>query len=406
MTRALSLVLAGGSLALTFVVVVVTDAVVLALSTEPPTTILVGLLLLNLGCLLQPVVGAVIEVRRPGHRIGRLLLLGGPLYAVLAAGWTTAELLEPVVDPAVYEAVNWAGLLLSYPGMALIAGWIPLLFPTGHLPGPRWRLPAATLVVLSAIGLAAWAVRPGPLVEGEAHNPFGIPGWPPGLQSFIDLIPIELVALFMLAAAALVVRYRRGTPVERLQIRWLLPAIALIVVGFAGVFVEQAIRGDDEAVVSVLVAYGGILLLTVAIGFAVLRHRLYEIDRIISRTIGWALVTGILVAVFASFVVGLQALLGGITQGDTLAVAASTLVAYALFQPVRRRVQRAVDRRFDRARYDGEQVVGRLGVRLRDNADLWTVASEVDRVARETVRPTSVAVWLRHVPGATRPRVP
>ena len=132
-----------------------------------------------------------------------------------------------------------------------------------------------------------------------------------------------------------------------------------------------------------------------AIGIAVVRYRLYEIDRIISRTIGWALVTGLLVAVFIGGVLALQALLADFTQGQTLAVAASTLVAFALFQPVRRRVQRAVDRRFDRARYDGERTAAAFAERLRDEVDLVTLAAELQGTVGAAVRPTISSLWLR-----------
>ncbi len=150
--------------------------------------------------------------------------------------------------------------------------------------------------------------------------------------------------------------------------------------------VEREIRGRLEA---------GLIALPIAIEIAILRYRLYEIDRIISRTIGWALVTGILVAVFVAVVLTLQALLAGFTQGETLAVAASTLAAFALFQPLRRRIQVAVDRRFDRARYDGEQLVGAFGDRLRDEVELDAIRAEIPATIDLAVRPRQVGLWLR-----------
>ena len=392
------------SLGMTLSIVVATDVTIVRLARDLPPEMLITLLAMNAGSLLLALVGGVIEWRRPGHRIGWLLLLGGPLYAALAAGWTTADLLEPYVDRDLYLVLNWAGLLLSYAGVALIVGWLPLLFPTGTLPGRRWRLPAAVLVVLPTIGTLAWAVRPGPMVEGvDLGNPFGLAGWPAWLQPFTDLIPLALVALLVLAAAGLVVRYRRGRSVERLQIRWLLASTSLILVGFTGVPVEQAIRADDGMLVSVIVAYAGILAMPIAIGIAVLRYRLYEIDRIISRTIGWALVTGVLVAVFGGLVVGLQALLEDVTQGQTLAVAASTLVAFALFQPVRSRVQHAVDRRFDRARYDGERTAAAFAERLRDQVDLGELETDIADTVAGVLRPAAVGVWLRTVSATDLP---
>ena len=394
--RAIGLAAIVVSLAVTLSIVVATDVTILMLAGDSPLAFLIALPVMNLGSVLLAVVGGIIEWRRPGHRIGRLLLLGGPLYAALAAGWTTAELVEPYVDRELYLTLNWAGLLLSYPGMALIAGWLPLLFPSGTLPGPRWRLPAAALVVLPSIGTVAWAVRPGPLVDGvDSDNPFGVAGWPTWLQPFIDLIPLALLALLLLAAAGLVVRYRRGRSVERLQIRWFLASTSLALIGFVAVAVEQEIRTDDGILVSVVAAYAGILAMPVAIGIAVLRYRLFEIDRIISRTIGWAVLSTLLVGVLATTIVGLQALLAPFTNSDTLAVAASTLLAAALFQPLRRRVQDAVDRRFNRARVDAQRAIDGFAARLRDDPDLGSVKRRLLVAASGAVQPNGAALWIR-----------
>ncbi|MEO6208199.1 MAG: hypothetical protein ABIP77_09630, partial [Candidatus Limnocylindrales bacterium] len=166
-----------------------------------------------------------------------------------------------------------------------------------------------------------------------------------------------------------------------------------------------ALDGPADApnsLISILVSYVGILAMPLAMGIAVLKYRLYEIDRLISRTIGWALVTGALVAVFAGGVLALQALLAGFTQGQTLAVAASTLVAFALFQPVRRRVQTAVDRRFDRSRYDGERTAAAFAEQLRNEVDLARLRVALLATADDAVRPVSATVWLRAGSGSGR----
>jgi hypothetical protein len=375
------------------------DIVLIQTSTDAPLLIIVGsAALFNVTVILQSVVGSTIEWRRPGHTIGRLLMLSGALYAALAAGWLTADALEPLVDPDVYRWVNWAGLLLSWPGVALIAGWIPLLFPTGTLPGPRWRIPAVILIIVSGIGLAALAVRPGPMSEGtNLVSPIAIDAWPPILEPSVDAIPFELVALIALAVASLIVRFRRGDRVERVQIRWFVAAVSLVLLGFIGVAVEVAVRTNGGPLLSALVAYAGILAMPIAIGIAVTRYRLYEIDRIISRTIGYALVTGVLVLVFIGGVLGLQSVLEPLTGGNTVAVAASTLIAAALFQPLRRRIQGAVDRRFDRARYDGQKVVDAFGRQLRDEVDLDRLRTSLLATADDVVRPVSASIWLRSV---------
>ncbi len=164
-----------------------------------------------------------------------------------------------------------------------------------------------------------------------------------------------------------------------------------------GIIVENAVRTDGGDNLSTFLVFTGLLATPVAIGIAILRYRLYEIDRLISRTIGWAAVTGILAAVFVVLVVTLQALLTPITDESTIAVAASTLVAFALFQPLRRRVQHAVDRRFDRARYDGERVSAAFAERLRDQVDLVGLERDLGSTVSAALSPASTVVWLRGV---------
>jgi hypothetical protein len=383
------------SLAVSVAVSLAMDLVLLRYSTNGPITILPAVLF-NGAALLQSLVGGIIEWRRPGHTIGRLMMIGGPLYALVAAGWLAGDTLRPLVAAATYQVWNWAGSLLSWPAVALVAGWIPLLFPTGKLPGPRWRVPAGLLSTLFAIGVAALAVRPGPISTGtDLQSPIAIEPWPRLLQPLIDAIPLELVALMVLAVAALITRYRRGDRIERLQIRWFVAAAAVVLAGFVGVLIELAVRTNVGPLVSALVAYVGILAMPISIGIAVTRYRLFEIDRIISRTIGWGLVTGLLVAIYLTGVLVLQSALSRITQGQTLAVAASTLLAAAAFQPLRRRIQHLVDRRFDRARYDGERTTAAFAERLRDQVDLQTISVHLLTAVDAAVRPTGTSVWLR-----------
>ena len=245
-------------------------------------------------------------------------------------------------------------------------------------------------------GVLAAAVRPGPLAPGiDMVNPAGFEGWPPVLQPLVDSIWLTLLAFIGLAVASLISRYRHGDAIERLQVRWLVAAVVVVAIGAIGNVVEGLIRDDDGYFVSAIVFSAGFLLMPVAIGIAVLRYRLYDIDRIISRTVGWAIVSGVLVAVFAAVILGFQALFSGVTQGQTLAVAASTLVTAALFAPVRTRVQAAVDRRFNRARVDADEVAAGFAGRLRDRLDLVAVGAEVDATVRDALAPRSVAIWVR-----------
>jgi hypothetical protein len=393
---ALSIAIIWASVGTSVVVSLAMDALLLGSSSFTPVEIIISACLFNVTVVVQSVVGAVIEWRRSGHSIGRLLLLSGPLYAFLALAWLTGSSLQGRVDPDVSIGLNWAGTILSWPGVAVIVGWIPLLFPTGSLPSARWRVPAGLLVIVSGIGLAALAVRPGPLGDGTGHdNPIGIEGWPSFLGAFVDAIPLELVGLIVLAIAALVIRYRRGDRVERLQIRWFTGAVALCAFGFAGTAVQAALRTESGPLSMTIVGYAGILAMPIAIGVAVTRYHLYEIDRIISRTISYGLVTVTLVAVYAGLILLLQAPLGPVTGGGTIAVAASTLVAAGLFQPVRRRIQGAVDRRFNRARYDAERTAAAFATELRDEANPAEAQSALLAAVTSAIAPQGAAVWIR-----------
>jgi hypothetical protein len=228
-------------------------------------------------------------------------------------------------------------------------------------------------------------------------NPFGVAGWPGPFQPFADALPLELVVLLGLGAGAVITRYRRGDGVERLQIRWFASAVAITAIGFLG-SASSYLLGTTSTPISTsitLVAYAGIMLMPVAIGIAVLRYRLFEIDRIISRTIGWAVVTGILGIVFSGTIVGLQGILAGVTQAQTLAVAASTLVAFVLFQPLRRRVQAFVDHRFNRARYDAERTAAAFGDRQRDQVNIAGVTGDIAATIDAALSPRTVTVWIR-----------
>ncbi len=200
--------------------------------------------------------------------------------------------------------------------------------------------------------------------------------------------------------SAVVVRYRRGTTIDRLQLRWFVAAVLLAAIPIA-MAPQPAVGGPAWIVLAAV----GLFLVPVSVWIAVTRHRLYEIDRIISRTIGWAVVTAVLVAVFAGLVVTLQGLLAPVTNENTLAVAASTLVAAALFQPVRRRVQRAVDRRFDRARYDGEQTTQAFARLVREQVEIDALARDLRAAVDGSMSPDGLTLWLRTVhPSPIAPR--
>lgn len=347
--------------------------------------------------LIQVGVGTIIAYRRPKNRVGRLLQVSGVLVPAAFVGFLVAAIRMEMSGPddAVGGAAGWWASSTLFVAIYTAFPLLGLLFPDGRLPGPRWRLPVAGITVAILGCCALFAVASGSLGPELPNNPFGLVELPPGLWDAASALgTVLLVASMALAVGAVVVRWRRGGPLERSQLKWL--GAALLV---SGVLFSISFGGSSDEATSPLaiLGVGSASLIPIAIGVAVLRYRLYEIDRIISRTVGWALVTGILVMVVGGLVVGLQALLGGVTQGSTLAVAASTLVAFALFQPVRRRVQRGVDRRFDRNRYNGERLAQAFGGRLRDEVDLAAIARSLLTTTHEAVRPAGAAVWLRNV---------
>ena len=203
-----------------------------------------------------------------------------------------------------------------------------------------------------------------------------------------------LSALVALAAlASVIVRFRRSTGIEREQLKWFAYA-SVSEVAILALALTNIVPSPVDMILAALVAP----LVPIAIGIAILRYRLYEIDRIISRTVGWAILTGLLVAVFLGAAFLLQAVLARFTNDNTIAIAVSTLVAFALAQPLRRRVQRAVDHRFDRARYDGQQTVEAFAEHVRSSVDLGTLSAMLATTAGEAVRPAGCVVWL-----STRP---
>ena len=354
-----------------------------------------SILLLAPGMVAYATLGWFILRHRPGHRIGWVLLTTAPLVDIVFLGFTV-PVLDPTTGlPAPLRALPaWLAVVLLPPSVLLAFPVLGLLFPDGHLPGPRWRWPALVVAAMTALASTLLAFAPGTFDPTLPPNPLALPFLPAGLRDLGSFLgPLVILLGSVLGIASMVVRVRRSRAVEREQMKWMLGAITVVAMLAVPTFVGST-PGWWGVASSV-----SLVLIPGAAAVAILRYRLYDIDRLVSRTVGWAIVTGILLAVFAMPVIGLQAVVNDVTQGETLLVAVSTLLVAALFQPVRGRVQRAVDRRFDRARYDGERVVARFGERLRAHVDLDTLSSEVRTVADETVRPTTTALWLR---GATK----
>jgi hypothetical protein len=337
-------------------------------------------------------VGAVLASRRPRHPVGWLLL--GFALALTASGvifsYVTYGLLaRPGALPAAHLVARY------YPatGSAALAllSLVLLLTPTGSLPSPRWRwwawITAATPVALVlVVPVAPGRLDPQLLLGSSPFSDRALGG----VLLVATRVALVVTALAVaVAAGSLVVRFRRARGIERQQLRWVALAAALMVLAVPVVLAPVALEGP------ILVDWAPavwVVVLPVAVGAAILRYRLYDLDRIISRTLAYGLLTLLLGGGYALVVLGLGQLLG---RESPLVVAAATLAVAALFGPARRRIQELVDRRFDRRRYDAANTIAAFSARLRQQIDLESLTGELRAVVEAAMQPTSVSLWLR-----------
>ncbi len=328
-------------------------------------------------------VAFVLASRRPENRIGWLFLVAG-LGLGLSSFSNAYALHALVADRGSWPAgqafawlSNWTWVIPT-----AVLAFLFLLFPTGYVRSRRWRLAAwfagGTLALVTVLMLIA-------ATRSWAH-PFGVSAAPAAALTglLFRMAAVLISAALLVSVAALVVRFAKSSGEERLQLKWCASAALLLAVVFlAGIWVNSAVVNVLESV-----AFVG---LWTAIAVAVLKYRLYDIDRIISRTLAYAFVTGLLVGVYA----GLVLLATQVFRFHTpVAVAASTLAAAALFNPLRRRVQQVVDRRFNRARYDADQTVAAFAARLKDTVDLHSVRDDLAAVVDQVLEPAHVSVWI------------
>jgi hypothetical protein len=340
-------------------------------------------------------IGAVVASRRPDHRVGWLLVaLGLALAATLFAfSYTRYGLVaRPGALPAADYLAGFAnGAVVLY---LSLTGWILLLAPTGTLPSPRWRWWARLQLAAVVLAFLTAVAEPRPLYPEypEIGNPLGVAA----LASMPLTAAFPVGALLLLVglpvgAVSLLLRFRRARGLERLQLRWLAVGAALaalaLVVSLTALVVEDSDGFVFQAALGVCA-----MVLPLATGAAILRYRLYDLDRIVSRTLAYGLLTVLLGGGYAVVVLGLGQLLG---RDSSLVVAAATLAVAALFQPARRRIQAAVDRRFNRRRHDATRIIEGFGTRLRDQVDLTTLTGELLAVVDQTMQPTQTSLWLR-----------
>ena len=340
------------------------------------------------------VVGALLIAKRPGNLVGWILAASGLVVGIFPAGDSyAAYAITTQRHPGALAIVGaWAQSWYWYLLLALALIYLPLLFPDGRLPSRRW-LPFALLmgvVTLALVILGALTdTLTGQDVDYRIENPIGIEGLAP-----VESLPVFPVfgALLSLGIAgvivAVVVRFRRARGIERQQMKWFLYAAALIPSFLALDYLPGILSGVVLGLV--------ILALPTAIGIAVLRYRLYDIDLVVNRTLVYGSLTAALVLIYLGGVVSLQYVFQAFTGGESqLAVVVSTLAIAAMFNPLRRRIQSFIDRRFYRHKYDAAKTLEAFGARLRDETDLDQLNRDLVSVVRETLQPAHVSLWMR-----------
>jgi hypothetical protein len=349
--------------------------------------------------LLFATIGLVLTLRRPANPIGWL-------YAAAGLVWSAYIPVDPWVDelqrsgrPVPLAARYLALIGENFWAIGIVLAIILplLLLPDGRLRSPRWRPVAVAAVAATAVQLVASCLDPAPTTQTlePLAKPFALHGWPGTVAAVVSWTGFGIMfACVPAAALCAVLRFRDSRGVERQQLRWVAFGAAASVVGpllALGLAVVGVLPSED--------AFSWPLLLSVplSIAVAVLRYRLWDLDRLISRTVAYALVTALLILPYLLILPAADQLASG---GGSLAVAAATLTAVALFQPLRRRVQALVDRRFNRRRYDAARTVDAFATRLRDQVDLDALHTELLGVVHQTMQPTRATLWLRPRTGA------
>ena len=357
-----------------------------------PATIGLGILTAVLTMLAM-----ILLLRRPGHKVG-----------LVFAGLASLTGLSNFAD--VYVKVSYAGDRAPLPG-AVVAGWVGmwtpgvlwllialllLLFPTGHLPSRRWRPVVWAAAVVYGSMMLSGMFGPGHSNDMGPVNPFALPVLAPLIAALGDAIWQGSMLVIVAAATSLFARYRSGGGTERKQLKWLTLSGILVVAG-GTVMLVAAVAGarDQLSFIAGVLFGGGLASIPVFATLAILRYRLYDIDRLVSRTLSYAAVTGVLVAVYAAAVFSLSALVASLGGGSEVGVAGATLAVAAAFRPVRGRVQRVVDRRFNRAQYDAGRTVQGFSERLRDRVDVDEVGADLLQTTLAVVQPVRAVLWLR-----------
>ena len=368
-------------------------------SQDSPRWLMAALYLTNVAL---PTVGALVTVRRPENPIGPILLVAGlSVFAWFSASAyaTYALAIRPDLPGGVIAL--WLAGWAPFPYADALLVFVPLLYPDGRFLSRRWRLigwSVGALVIAQFVGVAfgrtVLQFQPG--FGTGAPNPFVLAGLGPIDVLFNQTLGVPLgFASLAISWAAVVIRFRRSRGIERLQIKWFFYAVGVVLLAFATLFPLSLLGVTISNEIFFFTFTFSFMLIPLSVGVAILRYRLYDIDRLINRTLVYAVTTGSIGLIFFGGVVVLPALLRPFISGSEVAVAVSTLVGFALFQPLRAWVQHAVDRRFYRSRYDVARTLDAFSARLRDEVDLDAVRADLVDAVQRTVQPAHASVWLR-----------
>ena len=342
-------------------------------------------------------VGALLLVRRPENVVGWLMVVVGAGYALsqvsVASSFAFAADGTAQGD-RLAQVAGWLLVLAQLAGIFQVA--IGFLFPTGHTQSRAWARFMVVFWIVAGVFSALSLFQPGALqLLPGVQNPFGVGPDLRGDQPLAPFLSVASVVIISCLGLSMTTRYRAAGRVERQQLKWFVLALILSAAGLGLAVLETTVLGRPTSAVGLTIYVFAGAAVPVAIGIAILRYRLFAIDRIVSRTIAYALVVGVLGVLFYAIVISLSSLFASYAQADAIAVAVSTLVVFAGFQAISRPVRHAVDRRFNRAHYDAEQMAVAFSIRLRDEVDLRSVADDLAATVRQTVDPATSTLWLR-----------
>ena len=364
----------------------------------------VAILIQDLLLLLYGTLGALIASRRPRNPIGWIFCAMAVALGLLSVAYGYADYALYAREGRVPggELAAWLANWLPIAPVFVAPCYLFLLFPDGRPASPRWRPVVWAVTAVAAVAILAGALDPGPLYSHPTvENPIG----PRGALGTIagvanDLTDFAAIPVFLVSLASMISRLSHARGRERLQMKWIAYAAALTATSFAASFLAGALAGwRAVADASFLLGVAGFACIPVAAGVAILRHRLYDIDVLINRTLVYGTLSVVLALVYLGGVVSLQRIFVVLTgQGSQLAIVVSTLTIAALFNPLRRRIQGFIDRRFYRRKYDAAKTLARFSSKLRDETDLDALNDELVALVRETVQPAHVSLWLRSAP--------